>query len=248
MFLVVLFAFMELRYPSGTGSASVPDFLEFEAGAERKTAFFDYMRPIVESENAIARERRNRLLAIDEDPAPGARDRRFVEQLADIYKLPTLAADGSARPLDELVDELLLRVDEVPVSLALAQAAKESGWGTSRFAREGNNYFGQWCFVEGCGIVPASRAPGRNHEVEAFDSPADSVASYMRNINTHSGYKSFRDARKRQRGQSDSLSGIELAAELSQYSERRDAYVSELRQLIVGNDLDRLDVTGPAPE
>ena len=133
-------------------------------------------------------------------------------------------------------------------SLALAQAAKESGWGTSRFAREGNNYFGQWCYKAGCGIVPASRAPGRTHEVEAFDSPAESVASYMRNINTHSGYKSFREARKVQRSEADALSGVALAAELSQYSERRDAYVAELRQLIVGNDLDRLDSDSPGDE
>ena len=222
-------------------TVAAPDFREFEAGPERKAAFFEYMQPIVEARNAVLRERRERLLSIQENPDPGRRDRRFVRQLADEYSIPVASPGGEPLPLERIVEELLLRVDEVPVSLALAQAAKESGWGTSRFAREGNNFFGEWCFSRGCGIVPSSRAPGKTHEVQAFESPAESVASYTRNINTHSGYKSFREARKRQRTQDDSLSGVELAGELSRYSERGSAYVSELRQLIVVNDLDRLD-------
>mgnify|MGYP002064425563 CR=1 FL=1 len=94
-----------------------------------------------------------------------------------------------------LLAELRRRVDTVPIRLALAQAAKESGWGTSRFARKGNNFFGQWCYDEGCGLVPRARGEGRSHEVRAFDSPGDSVASYLRNINTHHGYRELRHAR-----------------------------------------------------
>lgn len=241
--IALVLAIVNLGGQASTTTVTAPDFRQFEAGPERKAAFFDYMRPIVEARNAVLRERRERLLSIRENPKPGRRDQRFVRQLAADYKLDETGGNGSEQPQEWLVEELLIRVDEVPVSLALAQAAKESGWGTSRFAREGNNYFGEWCFSPGCGIVPASRAPGRTHEVEAFDSPADSVASYFRNINTHRGYKSFRQARKQQRSADASLSGVELAGELSQYSERRDAYVAELRQLIVANDLDRLDAS-----
>ena len=146
--------------------------------------------------------------------------------------------DGSAIPPGELVETLLRRVDVVPVSLALAQAAKESGWGTSRFVREGNNLFGEWCFEEGCGIVPKARAPGRRHEVRSFESPQASVESYLRNINTHPGYRSLRGARKAQRETRKDLSGVALARELSQYSERREDYVTEVRNLIIGNDLE----------
>ena len=222
-------------------SEPVPDFRQFEAGPERKAAFFEYMLPLVEARNAVLRERRDRLLSLEGRDDLGWRDRRFVETLAAEYGLDMVDDDGESRPAGLLIDELLLRVDEIPVSLALAQAAKESGWGTSRFAREGNNFYGEWCFSPGCGIVPASRGAGKSHEVEAFESPAESVASYMRNINTHNGYKSFRQARKRQRGTAENLSGIELAEELSQYSERRGAYVGEIRQLIVANDLDEFD-------
>jgi len=239
--IALVLAISALTGPSTPTTVSAPDFRQYEAGPERKAAFFNYMLPIVEARNAVLRERRERLLSIQENPQPGGRDRRFVEQLAGEYKIALATDSGEPRPFEQVVEELLLHVDEVPVSLALAQAAKESGWGTSRFAREGNNFFGEWCFSPGCGIVPASRAPGKIHEVEAFDSPAESVASYTRNINTHNGYKSFREARKRQRSRDDALSGVELAGELSRYSERGAAYVTELRQLIVGNDLDALD-------
>jgi Bax protein len=221
--------------------APMPDFRQFEAGPERKEAFFSYMRPIIDAQNAEIRETRERLIALDEANDIGWFDRRWLKTLASDYDVELTEEDGLERPADELVDALLLRVDEVPMSLALAQAAKESGWGTSRFAREGNNFYGEWCFRKGCGIVPRGRGAGKAHEVAAFSSPTESVASYMHNINTHSGYRSFRRARKQQRDTERDLSGVQLAEQLSQYSERRDAYVSELKQLIVVNGLDDLE-------
>ncbi len=220
------------------GTTEVPDFQSLVAGPERKAEFFAFMRPLLESQNAQVLKDRQRLLELQGKGEPGFLTRRWLDDLAASYSVPTTDDEGIRLDHETLVAQLLRRVDVVPVSLGLAQAAKESGWGTSRFARQGNNYFGEWCFEAGCGIVPGARAAGRNHEVEAFDSPADSVASYLQNINTHRSYKSFRDARKVQRDRQAPLSSTRLAEELSRYSERRDAYVDEIKQLIISNRLD----------
>lgn len=210
--------------------SAVPDFRQFTAGPERKAAFLEFMQPLIEAENERVRQDRERLLAIIADGDPGFLDRRWLASLAKGYAL------DEADP--ELLDNLLRRVDTVPLSLALAQSAKESGWGSSRFARNGNNLFGEWCFDEGCGMVPRARSEGRRHEVRTFSSPRESVVSYLENINTHAKYLAFRLERARLRAQGRPLSGTVLADRLSQYSERRDAYVEELQQLIRVNDLE----------
>lgn len=215
---------------------TLPNFSQYPAGPDRKLAFFEFIRPLVETGNQAIQDDRQRLLEIANRDDPGWFERRFVARLARDYDLDNHDLDKT-----ELIDQLLLRVDSVPLSLALAQAAKESGWGTSRFARDGNNLFGEWCFDKGCGIVPAARAPGATHEVESFFSPARSVASYLRNINSHPKYADFRDARARLRSAGQAPSGSLLAEFMSQYSERRDAYVQELVQLIRTNGLHELD-------
>ena len=126
----------------------------------------------------------------------------------------------------------------MPASLALAQAAKESGWGTSRFARAGNNWFGQQCFREGCGHVPVRREADRQHEVARFPSVQAAVDAYMLNLNTHYRYQEFRDLRAQSRGNGNSLKGTELAAGLLAYSERREAYVAEIIDMIEYNELE----------
>ena len=243
--ITLLAATIWVALPPGTApervteaDSTLPDFRAFPAGPERKREFFGFVRPIVTAANAGILEQRSRLQRLREQSEFSKRDRRWLESAADSYGVALVDQTGAERSRHDVVAELLLRVDEVPESLALAQAAKESGWGTSRFAREGNNLFGEWCFTAGCGIVPKQRAAGRQHEVERFPSPAESVASYLRNINTHDSYKSFRQARKAQRDSRGTLSGLELAQELSRYSERREAYVRELRALIVGNQLE----------
>jgi Bax protein len=211
----------------------MPDFREYVAGAERKAAFFEFVRPLIRAENDRLREDRKRLQAIVAEADPGFFDRRWLAELAEQYGIDEPGLDDLA-----LAERLLVHVDVVPMSLALAQAAKESGWGTSRFARHGYNLFGEWCFEEGCGMVPRARSEGRSHEVESFRSPRESVASYLNNINTHPQYQAFREARARQRAEDSRLSGVVLAAELGQYSERRDAYVKEIVQLIRSNELE----------
>jgi len=137
----------------------------------------------------------------------------------------------------ELLFELLKRVDNIPAPLALAQAANESAWGTSRFALEGNNIFGQWCFDEGCGIVPSRRRANASHEVRAFESLDAAVAAYFLNLNTHDRYQGFRDMRFQMRNQRGDLDPLVLVFGLVGYSERGDKYVDEIQTMIQQNDL-----------
>jgi len=221
---------------------AVPDFRDFEAGPERKSVFFDFTGPLVREANAGVREDRQALLELAGEPELGWFDRRWLRDLAAEYRVEYERPVG-----EETVDALLLRVDTVPLSLALAQAAKESGWGTSRFAREGYNFFGEWCFQPGCGIVPGSRAPGRTHEVESFDTPFDSVFSYLHNLNTNRSYRELRKKRRDLREAGEPVTGLSLAGGLSRYSERGEAYVKEVRSLIRSNDLESAVAAETAP-
>ncbi len=129
----------------------------------------------------------------------------------------------------------------VPASMALAQAAIESAWGRSRFAAEGNNYFGQWCFSAGCGIVPSRRPQGASHEVQVFDSLDEAVASYLRNINTHPAYTTVREARVEIRQREQPLDSLKLVEGLEKYSARGEDYIHELQQMIRYNNLKKFD-------
>jgi Bax protein len=126
-------------------------------------------------------------------------------------------------------------VDAVPDHLVLAQAANESAWGTSRFAREGNNLFGQWCFRQGCGLVPASRPDGATYEVARFESVSQSIGSYMHNLNTGRTYQELREIRALARENGHDPDANAMAAGLMSYSERGEDYISELRSMIRHN-------------
>jgi len=141
-------------------------------------------------------------------------------------------------------DSLLTRMDVVPPSLALAQAAEESGWGTSRFVREGNALFGQWTFnPKDKGIVPTGRAEGKTHRIRAFDSLSGSLKAYVQNLNTHKAYKKLRSKRLSMRKNREKLNGFVLATALDKYSERGGKYVTSLQAIMDKNDLRRFDAT-----
>lgn len=220
-----------------TRSSNLPDFREYAAGPERKSEFFGFVHPLIASENERVLRDRRKLTALNTEDDIGWFDRAWLNGLASDYGIEAQEMESA-----DVVDTLMRRVDIVPRSLALAQAAKESGWGTARFAREGNNFFGEWCFDPGCGILPSNRAQDRSHEVRSFSNPEDSIRSYIRNLNTHESYKGFRDARARMRAAGKELSGLTLAGQLTRYSERRLAYVEEIRSLIRTNDLAALDL------
>ncbi|EFK10847.1 Bax domain protein [delta proteobacterium NaphS2] len=140
------------------------------------------------------------------------------------------------------LDVLMMRVDVVPASLVLAQAAVESGWGTSRFAAEGSALFGQWTY-DGSGITPKGQqtASKGNHKIRAFAMPKDSIRAYLLNLNTHQIYAALRRYRRDLRKEGKPLTGDALASGLLNYSERGQAYVDDLRTLIHRNNLEEAD-------
>jgi len=135
---------------------------------------------------------------------------------------------------------LKVRMDEVPVSMAIAQAAKETGWGTSRFAQEGNALFGQWTW-SGKGIKPADAEDDSTHKVMRFRVLQASVKAYQRNLNTHSSYKDFRSARAELRDKEKKLDSMILTEYLDKYAETGKEYVKILQQIIRQNDLTDFD-------
>ena len=219
--------------------SSPPNFSAITDTSEKKARFFNYFLPIVIKENNAIIKQRIKLREIDQRgyPIRNKGDLRFIQKIAEEYKIES--AEFSTQ--QALMKRLLRRVDAIPSSLVLAQAAKESGWGTSRFAREGNNYFGQWCYQKGCGIVPKKRNAGASHEVAHFKNTAHSVRAYLYNINSSDAYKDFRLKRESLRRNKQSLHGNALAAGLERYSERRAAYVTEVKLLIKHNGLSTFD-------
>lgn len=215
-------------------STALPDFSTYTDVKAKKTAFFGYMLPLVEARNLHIQGQRQQLLAVAEraQDALSTQDTKTLADLAGVYRL--VDADLSS---PELIKELLIRVDTVPPSLALAQAAVESGWGTSRFAVQANNLFGQWCYEKGCGLVPSQRNSGANHEVAKFKNVSDAVYSYTRNINTHRAYKDLRMSRAALRAGGETVTGHILAEGLLRYSERGEDYVHELQAVIRINKL-----------
>ena len=135
---------------------------------------------------------------------------------------------------------LKIRMDEVPVSLALAQAAKETGWGTSRFAQEGNALFGQWTW-SGEGLKPKDSDKNEGHKVMKFNVLQASVRAYQRNLNTHSSYKDFRKARAELRDEGKELDSLVLAEYLNNYAETGEKYVEVLQKIIEQNNLKDFD-------
>ena len=218
-------------------TASVPDFSQYPEGKARKVVFLNYFRPLIDRRNQTIRDNRHRLKVwYKQRQDLGLWTLSQVKDLANEYKLSDFDADN-----EKHWRTLLKRVDIVPASLALAQAAKESAWGTSRFARQVHNYFGQWCFKKGCGVVPDDRKPGAYHEVADFDSPEDAVVSYFKNINSYYAYKQLREIRARLRAEDKPITGMALVNGLTFYSERRADYIQELRSFIQQNNLLQYD-------
>lgn len=216
--------------PATDLAARMPDFFSYRAGWPRKQAFVDYLLPLIEAENRRIRDDREKVLCLQSLASLTSAEQQWLDQLAARYRLPPLAYSGKAPWAG-----LLARVDVIPPSLALAQGANESAWGTSRFAREGNNLFGQWCFQTGCGLVPRRRPEGAVHEVAVFSSPQQSVRDYMRNLNSHPRYRLLRSLRAAGGDGRPFASGAELAKGLSGYSALGERYVRELQELIRHN-------------
>jgi len=194
----------------------------------KKKQFFDFMRPIINQEN-------NKILALRKKLMTARiynNNTAFVEKTAGEYHVDW-NKNGSSK--EKNWDKLLERVDAISLEVALAQSANESAWGQSRFAQQGNNFFGQWCYKKGCGIVPKKRAAKSKHEVARYSSVNESVRSYIKNINTTRAYAPLRKIRKENRDNKKSISAKDQATGLTLYSQRKDSYVKEIIQLIETN-------------
>lgn len=216
--------------------ASMPeDLANIRAVNYKKEIFFKTVLPLVLQINEEISADRQRLKNISAQIKAGthlaATDKLWLAIMADRYNV---------RRND--IDAILARHDVVPPSLALAQAASESAWGTSRFVREGNAMFGQWTFSDTKeGLVPNKRSIGKSHRVQTFSSLMASVRSYVNNLNRHRAYREFRKARTAMRAKGGPIDGYLLATTLHRYSERGDVYVSELQSIIDTNALRSLD-------
>jgi len=214
-----------------------PDFKKYAAGPERKKVFINYVRPLIDKASVGIKEDRDFVLNLRNDLAlsktPSELDKKKLSELIKYYKVKETLS------ISEQFDELIHKANVYPVSLILAQAILESAWGTSRFAVEGNNFFGQHCFSKGCGI----KARGdKRVEVAKFASVFDSIQSYYRNLNTGNSYKELRRLRAEEVSKVMTMDSIELTEGLSHYSELTNGdYERRLNQVITFNKLQQYD-------
>ena len=213
------------------------DMVLLDSIEHRKTVFFKSMLPLALRVNEEIGEARRRLFDLRKRSGAGRKlstaDRLWIEDMADRYEVKSAN-----------LDDLLRRVDVIPPSLALAQAAEESGWGTSRFAQKGKAVFGQRTFNQTPGLVPAERADGKRHKVKSFAKLLDGVRSYARNLNTHSAYREFRKMRaalRERNGEETAIDGLALAGTMLRYSERGAEYVRTIKIIIRTNELGQFD-------
>jgi uncharacterized FlgJ-related protein len=207
---------------------------------DKKRAFFRLLGPLILHANELIQADRQHVESIVEalrtDKTLSSEEQTFLRETAIAYKVAKEESDLDITDR-ALQDELLRRVDALPPSLVLAQAAEESGWGTSRFVIEGNALFGMWTWGDE-GIRPEQqRSEHGDHKIASYETPLQSVMAYMRNLNTHKNYESLRARRAELRRSGAKVTGWELANTLTQYSERGQGYVDSLHGLMKTNML-----------
>jgi len=196
---------------------------------KRKDIFIKIVLPLIVKENNKIRVDRKRLFTILNKNSNSNIEKKWLEKKYKQY---------GVRKND--LSTLKIRMDEIPVSLAIAQAAKETGWGTSRFALKGNALFGQWTW-SGEGLKPKNADEGKDHKVMKFHSLKLSVRAYLRNLNTHSTYKKLRKARTELRNQNKPLDSLILSKHLDKYAETGSQYIEVLQKIIEQNNLKDFD-------
>lgn len=215
------------------------DIADMRSSTARKHLFLRTILPIVLMENRRLREQRQHvILLLDLPPAAGSELEGWLIKTARKYRIKGDLGESKNR------SELLKRLDEIPTAMALAQAAIESGWGTSRFAREGNSLFGQWTYKKTGGLTPENRAEDATHSVQAFPNLQASVRAYMHNLNIGHAYEDLRETRARLRAEGKIPGPLEIAAHLQRYSQRGQDYVREVQRMIAGKDFAALHLDG----
>ena len=191
----------------------------------KKETFIKIVLPLIVAENEKILDDREKLKLLSEKKFTSDLEKQWLRQKLLEYKVKK----GD-------LNELMIRMDMIPVSIALAQAAKESGWGTSRFALEGNAIFGQWTW-DGQGIAPLKRDGDKNHKILKFPILRASVKAYKNNLNTHKSYSKFREKRKMLRGKNKNITGLSLTDTLKNYAQTGSEYTKILNQIITQNRL-----------
>ena len=201
------------------------DLDEIQSVRLKKDTFIKIVLPLVVAENEKILDDRYKLLKIIGKKQTDDNEKQWLRQKFLEYKVKK----GN-------IEELKIRMDIIPSSIALAQAAKESGWGTSRFALEGNAIFGQWTW-NGVGIEPLLKDKSKNHKILRFPILRASVKAYKNNLNTHKGYVKFREKRKQLRDRNKKIHGLALTKTLENYAQAGSEYTKILAQIIVQNRL-----------
>jgi Bax protein len=218
--------------PLDSSRKAVPNFSDYSDVIEKKQAFFAYLQPEIQRQNQIVLKEREMVFALQvlflQQQEFNKHQQAVFKKLAKKYQF------SSDKPLsvEQTLETLVRRVDTIPEALILVQAANESGWGESRFAQKGYNFFGLWCFKKGCGFVPRQRTDGAEHEVARFRDLSHAVMTYVRNINRHYAYKDLRVIRQTLRQADKPVTARALAVGLSSYSERGQEYIDELLSML----------------
>ncbi|MGK0268277.1 MAG: Bax protein [Paraglaciecola sp.] len=221
----------------------VPSFSGYADVIEKKRAFFAYLQPEIQRQNKIVIKERQMVFALQ---AVLLQQKVFNEHQQKVFNklIAKYQFSGDKELSLELTLAMLIRrVDTIPEALILVQAANESGWGVSRFAQQGYNFFGLWCFKKGCGFVPRQRDEDAEHEVAKFRDLSHAIMTYIRNLNRHYAYKDLRVIRENLRQEDKLVTAKALASGLSSYSERGQAYIDELISMLRVNKI-YMDIPG----
>ncbi|MFT7412949.1 MAG: Bax protein [Paraglaciecola sp.] len=222
--------------PIQSSKTPVPLFASYADVTEKKRAFFTYLLPEIRRQNTIVEKEREMVFSLlhvySNTKQLNQHELAVFEMLKHKYKLNT----NEKLTIEDALGQLIIRVDTIPEQLILVQAANESGWGTSRFAVQGYNFFGLWCFKRGCGFVPKQRDDDAEHEVARFIDLSHSIMTYIRNLNRLYAYQELRQIRLQLRNSNQPVTAKALSQGLFRYSERGQDYIDELLSMLRVNE------------
>ncbi|WP_419763617.1 MAG: glucosaminidase domain-containing protein [Arcobacter sp.] len=230
--LSILFITFAFSYSFAATTGFPEDYYKMRATIKKQNYFFDYLYPHIEKANKNILKEREFILSIKENKNldKNSKEHQRLTKIAKRYKVKD--------PYD--FDKLLKKINIVPPSMALAQAAVESGWGTSRFVKLGNNLFGHWTYGKK-GILPLRRDPNAKHLIRIFNSFEESISAYMLNLNRHKAYYTFRSKRNQLVEEDKKITGVILSQTMINYSQIREKYLRILKNVIKKNKLQKYD-------
>jgi len=209
-------------------------YYKIKSTKQQKQAFVEIMLPLIQAENRKIEVLRKTIINIFNDPFYLINPKKitFLTKIAQIYKIKNITDKN----------EFLKKIDKIPPSLALAQAAIESGWGKSRFVKKANNIYGHWTYSNK-GLAPKSKYDHIkiDYSIRIFPSLEASIAAYMKNLNRNPAYKEFRNLREKYNQKHIPFTGLEAADTMTNYSQKKDEYVKLLKKMIIKNHWDKYD-------